>query len=49
MELLKFVLKKLDLKYQHQPQLLSFVNFLTQGWQICHNKVHDENLDLVDS
>ena len=39
MEVLKPILQKLELKYQPQPQLLSFDNFLTQGWQICQNKV----------
>ena len=41
MELLKPILRKLDLKYQPQTQLLSFVNFLIQSWQICKNKVQD--------
>ena len=31
MEVLKPILQKLELKYQPQPQLLSFDNFLTQG------------------
>ena len=47
MELLKFILQKLDLKYQPQPQpqLLNFVNLLTQGWQIFQKRVQDENLE----
>ena len=39
--------QKSNLKYQPKPQLLSFMNYLTQKWQICQNEVEDQKLDWM--
>ena len=44
-EVFKSIWQELNLKYQPQPQLLSSVNYSTQSWHICQNKVGDENLE----
>ena len=39
--------QKSNFGYQPEPQLLSFINYLTQKWQICQNEVEVEKLDCA--